>query len=96
VRARSPLTGATVVNASPAVADELQIDVASDGVVVADLEETSVAARVGFQKGDQILAVNGQRISATKDLDRLLRGGANYWEITISRAGRTFTTVLPG
>ena len=59
----------------------------------------SVAARVGFQKGDMILAINGQRVSRRpRDLERaILRGrGAAIWEITINRAGQTFTTVLAG
>jgi Do/DeqQ family serine protease len=96
VRSRSPLSGATLVNLSPAVADELQLEISQDGVVVAELEENSVAARVGFQKGDQIVAVNGQKLSATKDIDRAMRNGGNYWEITINRGGRIFTTVLGG
>ncbi|HEX2136460.1 MAG TPA: Do family serine endopeptidase [Microvirga sp.] len=96
VRSRSPLAGATLMNMSPAVADELQIDVSPDGVVVAELEENAVAARVGFQKGDQILAINGQRLSATRDVERAMRNGGPYWEITINRGGRVFTTVLGG
>ncbi len=96
VRARSPLTGATLVNISPAVADELQIELSPDGVAVADLDDAAPAARLGFKKGDLILAVNGQRLSGTKDLERILRSGAGYWEITINRGGRVFTTVLPG
>jgi Do/DeqQ family serine protease len=96
VRTRSPLVGATLVNMSPAVADELQIDVSQEGVVVAELEDNAAAARVGFQKGDQIVAINGQRLSATKDVERAMRGGGPYWEITINRGGRVFTTVLGG
>jgi Do/DeqQ family serine protease len=96
VRSRSPFGGATVVNMSPAVADELQIEISPDGVVVAELEDDSVAARVGFQKGDLILAVNGQKIGSTKEIDRLVRNGSSYWEITINRGGRVFKTVLGG
>ena len=96
VRARSPLAGATLVNISPAVADELQIDVSQEGVAVAELEDNGTAARVGFQKGDQIVAINGQRLAATKDVERAVRGGGPYWEITINRGGRVFTTVLGG
>jgi S1-C subfamily serine protease len=55
-----------------------------------------VAARVGFQKGDLILAVNGQKIGSTKEIDRLVRNGSSYWEITINRGGRVFKTVLGG
>jgi Do/DeqQ family serine protease len=96
IRTSSPLAGATLMNMSPAVADELQIETSSDGVVVADLDENSVAQQVGFRKGDLVLAINGQRLTATKDAERLIRNGARYWEITISRGGRVFTTVLGG
>ncbi len=97
IRTRSPLAGATLVNMSPAVADEFQIDVSSDGVVVAELDDTGAAARVGFQKGDQILAINGQRLATTKDAERLAsRSGGGYWEITVNRGGRVFTTAIGG
>jgi Do/DeqQ family serine protease len=93
-RTRTPFAGATLVNMSPAVADELQIDIADDGVVVADLDERSVAASVGFEKGDQIVAINGERLASTKDAERVIDRNRGYWEITVSRGGRVFTTVL--
>lgn len=93
-RTRTPFAGATLVNMSPAVADELQIEIADDGVVIADLEERSVAASVGFEKGDQIVAINGERLASTKDAERLIGRNGGYWEITVSRGGRIFTTVL--
>jgi Do/DeqQ family serine protease len=91
---RTPFAGATFVNMSPAVADELQIEIADDGVVIADLEERSVAASVGFEKGDQIVAINGERLASTRDAERIIGQNGRYWEITISRGGRVFTTVL--
>ena len=94
IRSRSPFSGATLVNMSPAVADELQIELSDDGVVIADLDERSVAASVGFEKGDQIVAVNGNRLASTRDAERLMEKSGGYWEITISRGGRVFTTVL--
>ena len=97
LRGRSPLAGATAVNASPAVADEMQLDLSIDGVIVADVETNSVASRVGFQKGDVLLAINGERVSSSKDLERMTaRGGTGPWEITINRGGRIFTSVLGG
>ncbi len=93
IRTRSPLAGATLVNMSPAVAEEFQIDISDDGVVVADLDEQGVAASVGFQKGDQIVAINGERLASTKDAERLTQRGS-YWELTINRGGRVFTTVF--
>jgi S1-C subfamily serine protease len=96
IRSRSPLAGATLINMSPAVADEFQVELAADGVVVAELEEGGVAQRVGFQKGDQVLAINGQRVTSTKDAERLVRAGSGVWELTISRGGRVFNTVMGG
>ena len=93
VRSRSPLAGATLVNMSPAVAEEFQVDISDDGVIVSDLDERGVAASVGFQKGDQIVAINGERLSSTKDVERLTQRGG-YWELTINRGGRVFTTVF--
>jgi Do/DeqQ family serine protease len=96
-RSRTPFAGATLVNLSPAVADELQIDISQDGVVVSDVEENGIAARAGFRKGDQILAINGQRLTTTKDVERAMRsGGGGYWEITINRGGQVFTTAFAG
>ena len=93
IRSRSPLAGATLVNMSPAVAEEFQIDISDDGVVVADLDENAVAGSVGFEKGDQIVAINGERLKSTKDAERLTQRGS-YWEITVNRGGRVITTAF--
>ena len=66
----------------------------SEGVAVAELDDSGIAARVGFQKGDQILAIDGKRVSSTREIERMLRNGGPYWEITVSRGGRVFTSVL--
>jgi Do/DeqQ family serine protease len=94
MRSRTPLTGATLVNMSPAVAEELEIDVSSEGVAVSDLEEAGIAARVGFRRGDLVLAINGQKLNSTREVERALRGGGPYWEITINRGGRIFTSAF--
>jgi S1-C subfamily serine protease len=96
VRSRSPLAGVTAVNLSPAVADELQLDVGSEGVVIAEVDEGSAANRVGFRKGDLILAINGERLATSKDLERIIRGGSQTWRITINRGGQVMTSVLGG
>jgi S1-C subfamily serine protease len=96
VRNRSPLTGATVVNMSPAVADELQLDAASEGVAVTELEPGSAAMRVGLQKGDIILAINREKVRSSKDVERLTKAAASLWEISINRGGQIMTSVLGG
>ena len=96
VKARSPLAGATVVNMSPAVADELQLDISSEGVAVTDIEPNSSAMRVGFQKGDVILAINREPVKTSKDVERAAKAGGSLWEITINRGGQVLTTVQRG
>ena len=96
VTALSPFKGATALNVSPAVCDELQIEVSSEGVALSEIEEGSAAARVGFQKGDVVLAINGERVSSTRDLERMMRSGLARWQITINRGGQMLTTVLGG
>ena len=95
IAGRSPFAGAVIVNASPAVAEEMQLD-ASEGVVVSEVQDGSVASRVGLQTGDVLLALNGEKIASTRELDRMARNGASTWRITISRGGQVMTTVLGG
>jgi Do/DeqQ family serine protease len=93
---RSPLTGLTVMNLSPAVSEELSIDAATEGVAVSEIEEGSVAARVGFQKGDIIQALNGERMATSRDIENAIKERKRAWEVTISRGGQTVTSVFPG
>jgi Do/DeqQ family serine protease len=96
IRTRSPLGGVTAVNMSPAVADELQLEVGTEGVVIADVDDGSPGSRVGFRKGDLILAINGERVTTSKDVERLLKGNSQMWRITINRGGQVLTSVLGG
>ena len=57
----SPFAGASVVNISPAVAEEFSIGHAQEGVAVIGVEENTAAAMVGFQKGDVVLTLNGRK-----------------------------------
>jgi Do/DeqQ family serine protease len=96
VRTRSPFLGATVVNTSPAVSEELQVDFPAEGVAVSSVDEGSIANRAGLQKGDVIVSVNGVPITATKDLDRVTRNSLNAWEVSINRGGAVLTSVFGG
>jgi Do/DeqQ family serine protease len=93
---RSPFQGATVANISPAVADEMHLDADTEGVVVTELSDDSMAATVGFQKGDIILAVNNKKISRTSDLDKVTREQSRLWRITLLRGGQQINVTLGG
>jgi Do/DeqQ family serine protease len=96
IHSRSPFEGAQVMNMSPAVAEELSLDGASQGVVVATVGDNSTAAQVGVQKGDVIITVNGLKIGTTRDLERACAERARLWDLTIQRGGETIRTQLGG
>jgi S1-C subfamily serine protease len=84
------------MNMSPAVAEELSLEGALEGVVVASVGDDSTAAQVGVQKGDIVVVVNGQRIATTRDLEKACAGRARSWDLTIQRGGETIRSRLGG
>ncbi len=87
----------TVINLSPAVAEEYSIENANDGVVVAEVAENSQAAAVNFQRGDVIIAVNDAKVASSHELEAAVGGARHYyWKITLSRGGQVMTTVIGG
>ncbi len=96
IKGPSPFAGATVVNISPAVVEEMSVQGASAGVVVAEVADGSVAQQFNLQRGDIVLAVNDQKIGSTRDLVQATAARAYYWKLTLSRGGQVFTTVVGG
>ncbi len=95
VAGRNPLTGARVVNLSPAIAAELQSDFMAKGVAVLTVGNTGFAGRYGFQPGDIIRSVNGASINRVGDLVRILNA-ANSWDMVIERGGRRLSLSVDG
>jgi Do/DeqQ family serine protease len=101
---RAPMTikgdglfsGATVINVSPAVIEEMGIQNQSDGVVVYGVLDGSAARRVGLEAGDGIIALGNRRVTDTAQFERLLEGydARRGWVITIRRDGRDQTIIL--
>ncbi|HLJ71683.1 MAG TPA: Do family serine endopeptidase, partial [Roseiarcus sp.] len=96
IKTRSPFQGATLVNISPAVIEDMSLENAAKGVVVAEVEEGSTAAQVGVQKGDIVIAINGQKIETTRDAERASAARVNYWRLVIQRGGQVIQTVIGG
>jgi serine protease Do len=91
-----PLAGATVANLSPAVAEELGLDRAYSGVAVVSVRPGSAAQRMGLQPGDRILAVNGEDVSSTSGLRRLVGRRSAQWQIIVGRGDQRFSVVVGG
>ena len=96
IRSRSPFSGVKVANLSPALVDELQVRNAEEGVVVVDVDNGSYASNLGFQRGDVIQEVNGERITRTQDLERLSKAQNRAWRIVIVRNGQKISAVFGG
>lgn len=96
IKAPSPFMGVQVANLSPAVAEELRLSMTAEGVVVTDVADGSMANRIGFQKGDIVLDVNGTTIDSTKTLERLASAGAPVWRLAVKRGGQVLRMALRG
>jgi serine protease Do len=95
IAGRNPLTGARVLNISPAAATELQMDVMAKGVAIIAVNPSGIAANCGFQPGDIVRSVNGVNITRVGELVRAL-SGANQWDLVIERSGRKLTLSVQG
>jgi S1-C subfamily serine protease len=96
IRSRSPFSGVKVANLSPALADELQLQGADQGVVVLDVDNGSYASNLGFRRGDVIISVNGEHIAKTRDLEHATATPNRSWQIIIRRDGQQISAVFNG
>ena len=96
IKGRSPFTGVTVVNVSPAVNEEYSLDSLSEGVVVVEVDTNSIAESVGMQKNDIVVEINDTKITTTQDLVKVSSGKSAYWRLIIKRGGELIRTVIGG
>ncbi len=91
ISGRNPFDGATVVNLSPAVADELGLDpFLGRGVLVTNIAR-GFAMNAGLRPGDLIKRVNGKQITSVRELTSALGQGGGQWQVTIERNGQEVT-----
>lgn len=88
IAGRNPMQGVRVANITPALADEMQMNLMAKGVVVLGVNSGTPAARFGFREGDLIAQVNGERIANVADLSRAL-DNADQWNMVLQRGGQT-------
>ena len=91
-----PISGATVVNLSPAVAEEQGISLLTTGVLITTIKRGSPAARIVFRPGDIILPVNRNKIGSVKELLEVISRGAKVWRLAINRNSKILTITVPG
>ena len=91
----NPFSGATVVNISPAVIEDMG-QLSQDKGVVIEKSEDGAAARLGLQAGDVILSVNGVKVGSVDDLKAAVKTRARGWQVQFMRAGQTLTLDITG
>lgn len=90
----SPFEGATVMNLSPAVAEELGLEGLYDGVVITEVLRGRTAERVGMRSGDIIRAINQEPVESTGQLEAITKAPPRVWRLDIERDGRVSQIVL--
>ncbi|WP_414833438.1 DegQ family serine endoprotease [Afifella sp. YEN Y35] len=92
----SPLTGATVANLSPRLAERLRLPSDQEGVAVTKVEPRSPAAQLGLQPGDIVVALQGHSVESSSELKRMTSQKQRLWRITVNRGGRLSRLVIGG
>lgn len=90
------LSGATVMNLSPAVADEMGMDMEATGVVIADIAARSPAAQMGMRKGDILQSVNGHDTASVAALRKAVEKSAQQrrWQMQVQRGQQVINMVI--
>ena len=91
ITGRNPLQGATVINISPAAADELGLDPFTGPGVVVSKVGAGFARDAGFQPGDLVTEINGRAVRNVRELASAVAADARIWRVTIQRGGRTIS-----
>jgi serine protease Do len=102
-KVRRPFIGIRMQDLTPEVAKSLGKNAPEKGALVAQVEPGSPAEKAGAKPGDVIVAVNGQDVKASKDVQRNILNGkiGQKVDLTVWRDGQTVhlaptTQELPG
>ena len=88
--------GREIAVTSPALAEELRLDSATEGVAVLEVADGSIAQNLGFQRGDVVLAINNEAVRTTADLQRATGQASRLWRVTILRSGQQISVMFGG
>src|SRR5260370_965429 len=88
---KTPLSGATIANLSPALADELGLDSAARGVIILAVTGRSPAARIGFVGGDILATIHRRAGTSVPQTRQLPRETARQWQLALRPEGKTLT-----
>ncbi len=96
VAGANPFAGAVLANISPALAEEMG-GIGTDAGVVIYKVKGGTAARIGLQRGDIPLTLNGEKITSVDQFKKLLeKPGAMQWQIQLRRGEQTINLTISG
>lgn len=81
------LRGATLVRINPAVIAEYDLPANAEGVLVTAVQD--IAASLGLQPGDVVLAINGITVRTPDETLAALGQGGRRWVLDVLRQGQT-------
>ncbi|HWA20249.1 MAG TPA: Do family serine endopeptidase [Devosia sp.] len=87
-------TSASAITAP--VAQDLNLPFDSKGIVVMDVAQGSPADRMGLQKGDIIVSIDGEEIGDVNRFKELVSGRTRGWQIVLERDGKTIQSFISG
>ena len=90
-----PFEGARIANLSPALAEELDLEIMR-GVVVLQVARGSAARSIGLRRGDIMLRINGVDIKSAGQMARVLKYPQRAWRFSIRRNGKVLSTIIGG
>jgi Do/DeqQ family serine protease len=96
LRGNQPLAGATVANLSPALVDELGLDIVPRGVIVTEIRRSSSAELIRLAPGDVLLRINDHEIKAVEDVRRATADAVRPWRLQFRRSERVINLAVGG
>lgn len=88
--------GILVETMNPALAQDLGLPFATQGVIVRDVARGSPANRLGLRPGDLILSLNGQDITDAQTFASIVDARPPTWQIVLQRGGRVLRSAVSG
>jgi len=91
-----PLGGVRMANLVPAIIEELKLDPGrKQGVVFLSVAPGSLAANIGFRRGDILLRLGRREVRNVDQVARELRRPTRVWSISIRRGKRILRVEVP-
>jgi Do/DeqQ family serine protease len=91
-----PFGGATVLELTPALADELGLTGADQGVIIVEVRGGTAAAALQLRPGDVILKVGGREMRSLVELEAALAKPQRRWTLEVRRGAQVYQLTVPG